>query len=260
MSDDVIELGRLADENLMASWVKLGSGGGASIRTSGSAAFVATGIPVAFFNGVFVAGPVDEPDRLIADAIEFMGECGVPWLLWLRDGVDSELLAAGRRAGLTEAGGPPGMVLPAIPDTPAAPAELEITTVSDAAGVEVFRDLTARGFGLPMEIVERIVAEPLLDDPEIALVVGSVEETPVSCAMLSTTGSTAGIYNVATPAEHRRRGYGAAVTWAAIEHGVRRGCDHSVLQASEMGAPVYRAMGFTDIGPYVQLEGSAPAT
>jgi predicted acetyltransferase len=64
---------------------------------------------------------------------------------------------------------------------------------------------------------------------------------------------------VATPPEHRRRGYGAAVTWAAIEEGRRQGCDHAALQASELGAPIYRSMGFVDVGQYVQLEGP-PAT
>ena len=63
---------------------------------------------------------------------------------------------------------------------------------------------------------------------------------------------------MATPPEFRRRGYGAAATWAAIEVGAQRGCDHAVLQASEMGAPVYRRMGFVDVGRYVQLEGAAP--
>jgi predicted acetyltransferase len=91
------------------------------------------------------------------------------------------------------------------------------------------------------------------------LVVGWIDATPVSCAMVVVTGATAGIYNVATPPEHRRRGYGAAVTWAAIEEGRRSGCDHAALQASELGAPVYRSMGFVDVGRYVQLEGPPAA-
>jgi hypothetical protein len=33
-----------------------------------------------------------------------------------------------------------------------------------------------------------------------------------------------------------------------------------VLQASDLGAPVYRDMGFVELGHYVQLEGRAAAT
>jgi hypothetical protein len=102
------------------------------------------------------------------------------------------------------------------------------------------------------------VADQLIDDATITIVVGSVDETPVSCSMLSVTGATAGIDDGATAVEHRRRGHGAALTWASIEHGAPRGYEHSILQASEIGAPVDRAMSSADIGNDVQLEGSTP--
>lgn len=69
------------------------------------------------------------------------------------------------------------------------------------------------------------------------------------------SGTTAGINNVATHPDLRANGYGAALTWAAVAEGARRGCTHSILQASESGYPVYRKMGYTDLGRYVQLEG-----
>ena len=72
---------------------------------------------------------------------------------------------------------------------------------------------------------------------------------------VSVTGTTAGVYNVATPVEHQRRGYGRALTRAAVDEGMQRGCDHAILQSSPAGQPVYEAMGFTHLGYYVQLEG-----
>jgi predicted acetyltransferase len=132
---------------------------------------------------------------------------------------------------------------------------LVVEVVDDADGVELFQDLSSRGFGLPLDFAQILTPVGLLESPAAAMLVGRVGEKPVSCALVSVTGATAGIYNVATPEEHRRRGYGAALTWAAIAEGARRGCDHSILQASDMGAPVYRAMGYVDVGRYVQLEG-----
>jgi predicted GNAT family acetyltransferase len=85
------------------------------------------------------------------------------------------------------------------------------------------------------------------------MVTGSVDDVPVSTALVSVTGTTAGIYNVATPREHRRGGYGEAFTWAAVAEGRRLSCDHSALQASPMGAPVYRRMRYVDLGTHVQL-------
>ena len=82
------------------------------------------------------------------------------------------------------------------------------------------------------------------DGPEIF---GSVDDVPVSTAHVGVTGRTAGIYNVATPPEHRRHGYGEALTWAAVAEGGHLGCDHSTLQASPMGAPIYRRMGYRQV-------------
>jgi predicted GNAT family acetyltransferase len=73
--------------------------------------------------------------------------------------------------------------------------------------------------------------------------------------MLVRSDETAGVYNVVTVPAHRGKGYGAAVTWAVVAEGARRGCTHAVLQASETGYPVYRRMGFVDAGWYVELTG-----
>jgi hypothetical protein len=43
------------------------------------------------------------------------------------------------------------------------------------------------------------------------------------------------------------------MTVAAIEWGRARGAKVAVLQASEMGRPIYERMGFVEAVPYVQL-------
>ncbi len=252
------EMGRLADENLAATWASLGRSSGAAVGGSDDCPFVATGIPAAFFNGVYAARPVADPEGVVQEAIEFMFAHDVPWLLWVREGVDEALLDAGRRAGLRDAGGPPGMVLPALPppaERSVPPEGFEVEVVADDAGIEIFADVAARGFEMPLEIVQRLVTGETIADPDMIAVIGSVDAVPVSVALASRSGTTIGIYNVATPAEHRRHGYGEAITWAAIDAGAERGGDHAALQASELGAPVYRSMGFVDVGRYVQLEG-----
>lgn len=80
---DLNEFGRLADVNLAGSWATL-VGITGTVGGSDRCTFVATGIPMAFFNGAYAAGPVDDPERVVADAIGFMADKGVPWLLWVR--------------------------------------------------------------------------------------------------------------------------------------------------------------------------------
>jgi ribosomal protein S18 acetylase RimI-like enzyme len=68
---------------------------------------------------------------------------------------------------------------------------------------------------------------------------------PVACATLCTAGDAAGIYAVAVAEEARRRGYGRAVSLAALQAGADAGLRFGVLQSSAMGFGVYRAIGLT---------------
>ena len=248
------DLGRDGDVNLAATWASMSGRGIGAARRHGPLQMCATGIGEAFFNGAYLTARCDDPDELVQVAIGFMADHDVPWLLWVRDGVDDALLEAGRAAGLRDAGGPPSMGMAPIPTIPSPPPELEVHEITSADDVAAHCDLTSRAFGFPVEIATRLV-EGTLTDPSICLLLGSVRGEPVSTALVSISDTTAGIYNVGTPSEHQRRGYGAALTWAAIDAGVRRGCDRTILQASAMGRPVYEAMGYRHLGDYVQLLG-----
>ncbi len=63
-------------------------------------------------------------------------------------------------------------------------------------------------------------------------------------------GAVLGIFNVATVPAARGRGVGRAVTLAALRDGAGAGCRMAVLQASEMGHPVYERLGFRDFAAY----------
>lgn len=252
---DAAELALAADENLASTWALLGRAIGADVAEVGALTLVAIGVPIAFFNGAFLRTATHEPERLVAAAVEFFGERGLPWLLWVRENVAPNVLDAGRRAGLRDAGGPPGMGLVSIPKSRPAPTELAIEVATTLDALAEHAAMLRDGFGMPQDVVDQLIRPGLLDEPRAAAFVGRVHGTPVSSSLLSVSGTTAGVYNVATPEPFRGRGYGEALTWAAIAEGARRGCTHSVLQASPSGYPVYRRMGFTDLGRYLQLEG-----
>jgi hypothetical protein len=66
---------------------------------------------------------------------------------------------------------------------------------------------------------------------------------PVAVASLCTAGGAAGLYAVATADDVRRRGYGRAVSLAALQAGADLGHRFGVLQSSPMGLGVYRGIG-----------------
>jgi GNAT superfamily N-acetyltransferase len=61
-----------------------------------------------------------------------------------------------------------------------------------------------------------------------------------------------GIYNVSTVGHARRRGLGSAVTARLVDEAAARGSRTASLQATDMAERVYAALGFRDLGRYLE--------
>ncbi|MGI8912531.1 MAG: GNAT family N-acetyltransferase [Chloroflexota bacterium] len=131
----------------------------------------------------------------------------------------------------------PALVLSEIPNPPVAPAGLSIRLVTDAAGLDDFHALSPQS----ARWVPSVAAATA---PAVALFVGYVAGVPAAGARMACLGPTVEITSVTTAAEFRRRGYGTALTWAAIGEGGRRGCTAAMLTATAIGYPLYLRMGF----------------
>jgi N-acetylglutamate synthase len=73
---------------------------------------------------------------------------------------------------------------------------------------------------------------------------------PVSAALGLVTGDAVGVFDVATPPEYRRKGYGGWVTAHAVRAGLESGASFAYLQSSEMGLGVYQVLGFEQVCEY----------
>ena len=94
------------------------------------------------------------------------------------------------------------------------------------------------------------------DDENLLNVMATVDGRPAATATAWVTGTTLGLYNIATLEELRGRGLGYAVTARLMDLGRERGCTDAVLHATEQGRPVYERLGFTavcDVPQYVWM-------
>lgn len=211
-------------------------------------------VPFPGFNGIWAEGPdestaIHELERVI-DEVE---KQGVPCWVELRSGRTPAIERLARRLGFTHQDSVPGMVVRPAELVVVSGPELDVTRVRDAAGLAVAATVAAAGFEVPREYLAPLFTPRVAATRGLSIYVARVEGRPVSTATAWVGDGSVGIYNVATPPEYRGRGYGRAMTTKAISEGFRAGADLAWLQASPLGEPVYRAMGFREVETYLLL-------
>ena len=215
----------------------------------GSIPTAITGVAGAFFNAAWVVERPEPAD--LQAALDGMRETGLPFTVHVRGDLD-ELISAAASYNLTDEGRLPCFAMSRGP-VPPPTADLSIERVGPSNWNE-FLDATKVGFGMSLEMVEGLLAPGLVDDDRARLFVGKVDGRAVATAVGIRTGATVGIYNVATVPEARGRGIGTAMTWHVLAD-AEPGWDVAVLQASEMGRPVYERMGFKLVREFAELVG-----
>ncbi|HEY3547051.1 MAG TPA: GNAT family N-acetyltransferase [Propionicimonas sp.] len=89
-------------------------------------------------------------------------------------------------------------------------------------------------------------------DTPTELFLGRFAGEPVASSLAFTGGGAVGLYGVGTAPRYRGRGFGGAISAAAVEWGRGRGERFAILHSTEMGAPVYRRLGFQPVGELTQ--------
>ena len=100
------------------------------------------------------------------------------------------------------------------------------------------------GFDAPETMFAKLMGPSAFALEGLHCYVGFVDGEPVTTAVGVIDGEHVSIYNVATLPSHRGRGYGAAITDAAVRNGFEEGASFALLQSSEAGYGVYQALGF----------------
>lgn len=199
-------------------------------------------------NMAIVAGPTDV--EAIRAETSIYQRTGLPFSVWTCAHGDRSLEADLVRAGFVHIHSEPGMVLASEDAAPVpVPPAIEIRAVSDDAGREAYTEVIAESFAVydaPRESTRsHFVKLRAVTGPTTQAFLAYAGGRAVAGALLYMSHGVGGIGWVGTRPEERGHGYGRAVTAAVAREGFRRGARFMNLQASPMGAPMYRRMGFS---------------
>jgi GNAT superfamily N-acetyltransferase len=221
-----------------------------------------TDIPFSLFNSA--VGAQLTPDNLDTTIEAVKSRCrkkNVPVLWWVGPNTrPADLGTHLERHDFIHDGDDAGMAanLMNLNESLAVPPGLVIEKVSDMQTLKLMCHVCAAGFEAP-ELFEQAIFDffaSLGFDTEAPVYnyLGRLKGEPVATSTLFLGTGVAGIYDVSTIPAARRQGVGAALTLYPLLEARRQGYRVGILQASTMGASVYRRVGFQEycqIGEYV---------
>jgi ribosomal protein S18 acetylase RimI-like enzyme len=197
-------------------------------------------------------------DGRISSLRSELASTGRPFCWWAGPAAEPPDLAARLvRSGLPAAGSETAMRarLDDLPRTPP-PAGLDIRAVTSPAELRALAAVVAANWTPPSATVTSyyaaVAGRALAPDCPARFLVGYLAREPVCCAELLLHAGVAGLYNVCTLTAHRRRGYGRAITQAALGIASQAGYRVAVLQASPQGRPLYADLGFLGCGTFTE--------
>jgi hypothetical protein len=230
---------------LLGAWEHLtGAMPGAWCISAKGAVCASSGVDLPTLNGVWVAStdPASVPVEELLDRVE---ATGLSYCLQVRPAAVGALGDLALSRGMVLEGTIPLMVL-GSPEQLRAPAEVHGLRVRriDPSEAELHARVAASGFDAPVDRFLELVTPSTLSAQGASCYIGDLGGEPVTTALGLTRRSSVGVFNVATPEPHRRRGYGAAVTTRAVTDGFASGAHWAWLQSSDAGYRVYERLGF----------------
>jgi GNAT superfamily N-acetyltransferase len=215
-----------------------------------------TDMPDHFLNLVVCTElPQEGIETLVKDALDHFRTLNIKKLSWLAEAgvpaqeIKKHLLANGltfRESYAAEM----AIDLTSISSDHPLPNGLEIQMVDDDDSLRQWIHVASLGFGVPLEMEEtwfeffnyaacRIPFQTYL---------GLLDGEPVATSQLCVSAGVAGVYNVTSLPQARKRGIGSALTMHPLLAARRIGMRIGILQASAMGYNAYRRLGFQDFG------------
>lgn len=247
--------GEAVEDNLIALLARGRERRGAEFHDGVYATWFRSGIRIDSLNAVLRARfPSEEAEDRAREILAGFQAAALPFV-WTVGPTSRPQRLPGvlERLGLADLGETAAMALDlaAWSDDRAAPADVRVSRVTDAAGLDKFVHAYVIGNGFPPEDAllwrDGFAALGAPHSPQYQQLAAERNGRVVATASLHVDGRTAGVYDVAVLAPFRGRGYGRAVTAASLRAALELGYETAVLIASRGSEPLYRSMGFEDV-------------
>ncbi len=126
--------------------------------------------------------------------------------------------------------------------------DLSIRQVSNEQGLADWSNLLGNGFWSDKVDVSKplhdIYEAIYKDNDKLKLFIAYINDIPAATSMAFNASVGGGIYLVYVKAEYRRHSLGALITKEAEQWCFKKGHKRVILQATAMGEPVYKRMGY----------------
>jgi hypothetical protein len=244
--------------------VSLREPGGAVVEEDGLFLYAGPHPLPVLVNGALRLDPHLPASRVIDRAKAFFKARGRGFSVYGLVGRDDDVIEAADAAGMVAFGDPaPLMVLEGKLPPADVQSEVRIERATTEEHVSAAAAVCADAYavyGMPAEVATACLTPRTMLAPDTAVVVAYGADGPVATASALVARRVSYIAWVGTAQRAMRRGLGDAVTRAATTAGLDLGAEVTALVASPMGAPVYRRMGFVDVGQHASRVAVKPPT
>lgn len=216
------------------------------------------GYAVACFEGVTIPGAsgvlAEKDNPALIEQLEKINArveaAGAIPAITVVDNSAPKLVAEAQRLGLTDVAPSQCMTIREHELKSEHHSDLDIFLVETPSDFDAMLELTSGVFGTPIEALEKMSIPELSKKGISKVYAGKVRNEIVTTASFVIAGGVAAITNVATPEQHRGKGYGGAVTSHAVEQAFRAGLELVGLQAEPKAISLYLRLGFRKINMY----------
>lgn len=206
----------------------------------------------AHLNGVLCLGDMNATE-VNNKAKEFFTASNLAYTIWIREDADSTLESLLQKQGVkpNRPSGSAVMIREKRLEEVGLPKGFNVQEVTNAQHRKDFGEVIEQSFDKTHELIEKMfeTQETLQRDKIISHIIYE-DKKPVAAVMTVVYDDTAGIYWVGTVTQARGKGLGSYATQIAANAGFNHGANLVILQASELGEPIYKKLGFQTITKY----------